>query len=248
MGRPSKDYTGLEVGQLKVLYKDNSKPSGSGYYTYWICECSCGNLVSMSGSYLSKSKKDGRNCSCGKCHAQRKDLRGQRFGKLVAIEPDLSIPSTEDNGWRTHWICKCDCGNICSIATGNLNKLHTTSCGCANRSIGEENIEKILKENNIKYAKEFTFQDLKDKGRLRFDFAIFNENNTLSHLIEFDGRQHSNDYIPWNSEETLKERQRRDKIKDDYCKENNITLIRINYSKRDSMNISDLMIGDNNDI
>ncbi|MBQ9115721.1 MAG: hypothetical protein IJY04_01735 [Clostridia bacterium] len=119
---------------------------------------------------------------------------------------DLDYPSTKENNWKTKWICRCDCGNIISVFTNNLIRLHTTSCGCASRSIGEENIEKILIDNNIKYAKEYSFRDLKDKGILRFDFAIFNENNTLSHLIEFDGRQHTNNYTPWGSTESLEDR------------------------------------------
>lgn len=71
------------------------------------------------------------------------------------------------------------------------------------------------------------------------DFAIFKDNK-LSHLIEFDGRQHSSNYIPWNSNETLEERQLRDKMKDDYCLKNNIKLIRIPYEKRDNITLHDL--------
>lgn len=46
--------------------------------------------------------------------------------------------------------------------------------------------------------------------------------------------------MPWNSTETLKERQQRDELKNIYCKENNIKLIRIDYSKRDKINLKDL--------
>jgi hypothetical protein len=63
-----------------------------------------------------------------------------------------------------------------SVFSSNLTRLHTTSCGCSSRSIGEENIEKLLKENNITYAREYSFEDLVSKKRLRFDFAIFKNN------------------------------------------------------------------------
>jgi hypothetical protein len=80
---------------------------------------------------------------------------------------------------------------------------------------------------------------LVSKHRLRFDFAIFKDNQ-LSHLIEFDGRQHNNNYTPWNSKETLQERQERDNLKNKYCQDKNIKLIRIPYEKRDSITLEDL--------
>jgi hypothetical protein len=166
-----------------------------------------------------------------------KDLVGQTFGKLTVIAHDDSYKATASNGWKHKWKCECECGNIISVFGSNLTRLHTTSCGCASRSIGEENIEKCLIANNITYVKEFGFADLKDKKKLRFDFAIFNGKGQLIELIEFDGRQHSNDYTPWHSEETLYERQCRDKLKNEYCLQNNIKLIRIPYEKRDNINL-----------
>jgi len=63
------------------------------------------------------------------------------------------------------------------------------SCGCLKTSVGEYYISNILKENNIKYIKEYIFKDLKsDKNAyLRFDFAILDDNNNPIRLIEFDG-------------------------------------------------------------
>lgn len=77
-------------------------------------------------------------------------------------------------------------------------------------------------------------------GCWAIDFAIFDSNNVLSHLIEIDGRQHSNDYTPWDNSETLEERQYRDKLKNEYCKNHNIKLIRIPYEKRDTLTLQDL--------
>lgn len=94
----------------------------------------------------------------------------------------------------------------------NLVSGHTTSCGCINYSIGEKNIEDILKENNIKFKKEYTEPSLKQK---RFDFAILNEENQVIRLIEFDGRQHVDKTGYWNSSETLENIQKRDKEKNE---------------------------------
>lgn len=240
MGRKPRDFSIEQIGQLKPLYIDETKPRGKGCNIYWICQCSCGNLISVNSCNLNSGLKTNRNMSCGNCHANRIDLTGDIYGQLEVIGPDETYISNESNGWKSKWICQCECGNRISVFGTNLTRLHTTSCGCASRSIGEKNIENLLKSNGINYAREYTFSDLKDKKKLRFDFAIFNENNSLSHLIEFDGRQHNNYYTPWNSEETLAERQARDKLKDEYCKEHNIRLIRIPYEKRDTMTLQDL--------
>lgn len=242
MGRPHRDFSQEQIGQLTPLYIDETKPRGSGKNIYWVCQCSCGNLISVNSCNLNSGLKNKRNMSCGKCHAQRQNLIGRTFGKLKVIEEDKSYIPSKENNWHTKWLCECECGNKISVFGSNLTRLHTTSCGCIARSIGEENIEILLRDNNINYAKEFSFSDLVNKKRLRFDFAIFNEEGNLSHLIEFDGRQHFNNYTPWNSSQTLEERQERDKMKDDYCERKGITLIRIPYSKRDTLTLIDLGI------
>lgn len=46
----------------------------------------------------------------------------------------------------------------------------------------------------------------------------------------------------WNSEKTLKNTQAHDKIKNKWCKENNIPLIRIPYTHLDKISIDDLKL------
>ena len=55
----------------------------------------------------------------------KKDLTGQRFGRLIAIEP---IEERKD----THiiWRCLCDCGNECFVKSSRLINGATKSCGC----------------------------------------------------------------------------------------------------------------------
>lgn len=233
----ARDFSKEKIGKLQPLYIDETKPRGKGRNIYWICQCDCGNLISVNSCNLNSALKNNRNSSCGKCNAQVKNLVGYTFGKLTVIAHDDSHKTTAQNGWKHKWICQCECGNKISVFGSNLTRLHTTSCGCASRSIGEENIEKCLKQNNIAYTKEFSFVDLKNKKKLRFDFAIFDKNGILIELIEFDGRQHSNEYTPWNSKETLSERQHRDNLKSNYCLVNNLKLVRVPYEKRDNINL-----------
>ena len=237
MGRPPRDFSKEQVGQLKPLYIDDTKPRGNGKNIYWICQCSCGNLVSLNTSVLADGIRNKRNTSCGKCHAQRQDLTGNIYGKLKVIGPDETYISAKETNWKTKWLCQCECGNIVSIFRDNLVRLHTTSCGCASRSIGEENIAKLLEENNISYSCEYTFADLASKKKLRFDFAIFKDNK-LSHLIEYNGAQH---YIcpqgKWA--EGFEQLQKHDQLKKEYCEKNNIRLITIKYNQ--TYNLKDLL-------
>ena len=106
--------------------------------------------------------------------------------------------------------------------------------GCSNCaktiSLSENIIQNILEDNNIKYIKQFCFIDCKDKAPLSFDFYLPNYNI----LIEFDGIQH---YEPVNfggiddvrAKENFILTQKHDEIKNCYCKNNNIDLIRIPY-------------------
>lgn len=54
-----------------------------------------------------------------------KDLTGQRFGRLVAIEA-----TDKRSGGNIIWRCVCDCGTILEASTSRLVCGHTRSCGC----------------------------------------------------------------------------------------------------------------------
>jgi hypothetical protein len=55
-----------------------------------------------------------------------RNLRGMRFGKLVAIEPT----DRRDSSGCVIWRCKCDCGNEANVSSHSLLKGNTKSCGC----------------------------------------------------------------------------------------------------------------------
>lgn len=62
-----------------------------------------------------------------------KDLTGQRFGRLVAVEPMDSIP-----GKGVVWYCKCDCGGTKAVPSTRLLAKKTQSCGCIKRELQEK--------------------------------------------------------------------------------------------------------------
>ena len=101
----------------------------------------------------------------------------------------------------------------------------------------KENLESIknkLKDAELKFKEEFSIAGLNSpNGRpLRFDFAVFDDDGNLDFLIEYQGNIHFKTGTGWNNEEALKDVQRRDKIKYEYCQEHNIKLYYITYEER----------------
>lgn len=53
------------------------------------------------------------------------DLTGKRYGMLTVIRHHL-----KDKRNAHFWLCKCDCGNVCTRKSGSLVDGRTNSCGC----------------------------------------------------------------------------------------------------------------------
>jgi len=106
---------------------------------------------------------------------------------------------------------------------------HITGIGCpfCCESKGEKEISIFLDKNNIKYIREQIFNECKDKYALPFDFYLPDHKA----CIEFDGIQHFESIEFWGGEIALETQKMRDKIKTDFCLNNNIKLIRIRYNE-----------------
>lgn len=120
-----------------------------------------------------------------------------------------------------------ECGNTFNATWSQitLNKRYRCEDCSKKQSYLSVTVEDYLKEKNIKYEKEYRFNECKDKRCLPFDFYL-NDYNTV---IEVQGEQHyyENDMFS----QTLEERKEIDKIKKDYCLNNNIIYIEIPFSK-----------------
>lgn len=57
-----------------------------------------------------------------------KDLTGERFGRLVAVER-----SGRNSANKITWLCRCDCGGTITTAGNALGEGRTASCGCLRR-------------------------------------------------------------------------------------------------------------------
>lgn len=105
------------------------------------------------------------------------------------------------------------------------NHIHQLN-GCPNcrESKGENYINELLNKNNIKYKRQMKFDGCKNKRLLPFDFYLTEYNI----CIEFDGIQH---FEPIYGVDVLNSLKNNDNIKNKYCLNNNIVLLRIKYNE-----------------
>ncbi len=104
---------------------------------------------------------------------------------------------------------------------------HLNGVGCpkCQESKGEREIRKILEMYNIEYLNQHSFIDCFYKRELKFDFYLPN----LNICIEYDGEQHFKPIDFYGGMKNFKIQKERDSIKSNYCKYNNIKLLRISY-------------------
>lgn len=231
------DITGQKFGQLTVLERNGSSNTG---VAEWKCQCDCGNIVTVLGSNLRNGHT--KSCGCyvleqqGKIHLG--DITGNRYGKLVALER-----LDKKRGSNYIWKCQCDCGKITEVDINSLTQGRVSSCGCLSMSCGELKIEQIFNKNNIKYISQKTFDTCrspKTNRLFKFDFYIPEKN----YLIEYDGKQHFSyeNNNGWNNKENFEKNVYNDNIKNQWCKKNNIPLIRIPYTHLKDLCLKDLLL------
>ena len=172
-------------------------------------------------------------------HKFYEDLTGEKIGLLTVLK------KSDKSGRKLYWDCQCECGNFVTIVGDSLRQRRNLSCGCIN-SKTEKFISTLLKVNEILFVQQYTFDDLvsENNKKLRFDFGII-KNNKLSYLIEYDGEQHFEKNIQntgWNTKENFKKIQKRDLLKNQYCLNHNIPLIRIPYTHKENIVIEDLLL------
>jgi hypothetical protein len=119
-----------------------------------------------------------------------------------------------------------ECGHRWKVIPKDL--LNDERCPNCILSKGERYIKKYLESKNIEFEQQYKFNECRDINPLPFDFAVMMDGN-LS-LIEFDGSQHFRDSSGyWGGRCSFEGIKHRDGIKNRFCHENNIPLLRIPY-------------------
>ena len=110
-------------------------------------------------------------------------------------------------------------------------------------SRGEIKIEEILTEAGLNFKMEYIFPDLKsENGRpLRFDFVVFDEDNNIDFIIEYQGRQHYEASSKFGGKRGLYQQQHNDNKKRRFCALHDFTLIEIPYTEENLISYDYIM-------
>jgi very-short-patch-repair endonuclease len=191
-----------------------------------VVKCNtCRELTSDNYRNLTYKKYRCNNC---KLISEKKEF--------IETSKEIHI-DTEYDYTHVVWISKKSKVNIVCQNHGVFSQLphnHMSGQGCpvCRSSKGEREIFRYLKNNNIDFIKEKTFKDL---GKFRYDFYL----PILNMCIEYDGEHHfSPERFGADKNEYLKT-VKSDKIKDQYCIDNGIEMLRIPYTDFD--NIADIL-------
>lgn len=142
------DLTGQRFGRLTVIRYDHSEHDGA----HWLCICDCGTEKVIAGYLLRNSatkscgclKSDASREALGKARAvlkarPRKDLTGERFGRLVV----LGLADVPDRKGFIFWRVRCDCGTEKTVMQNNLVFGRTKSCGCLSSEMRAARAERM---------------------------------------------------------------------------------------------------------
>jgi hypothetical protein len=170
----------------------------------------------------------GQGCSiCGEGKKGRKKLTTDEFlSKAKNVHQNrYKYVNTIYKGYFEKLLITCEIhGNFTQTPSDHLQGY---GCPICKISKGELTIRKYLIDNEIEFIQQHTFIDCIDKARLPFDFYL----PKLNSCIEFDGIQHFKPKTLFGGEAGLIDRQKKDNIKTNYCKKNEIHLLRISYNE-----------------
>lgn len=203
---------------------------GSSKKVWWKCKnnkkCNCHFWISNIKNRIKGSKCpfcDYKSCKHTNFIIDHPHLK-EEWSKENKVDP-YSYSSGSD--YKAIWVCNNNHKYISRIRQRTRN--NGSGCKKCYLSKGEKYIEDYFFKNHIKYIQEQSFNKCKYLLMLRFDFYI----KKIGLLIEFDGGQHFKSWYldHFTTKYSLQKRQKFDRIKTRYCRDNNLSLLRIGYSQ-----------------
>lgn len=190
--------------------------------TKLLIECSKGHVYEATfDTYKNKE------CRCPEC---RKNIMSEKMKpsfnevKEYIENEGYKLLSNKYDGSHEKLLIMCSNKHQPYDATFS-NFKQGRRCPYCNESKGEKEISKILEKYNIKYNQQYKFDECKFKKHLLFDFYLPDYNC----CIEYDGQQHFEIIECFGGFDGFIDTKIRDTIKNEYCKKNDIELIRIPY-------------------
>lgn len=224
--------------EVERFFNEHGYKLLSKEYINNITPLQCENYLGYRGNLSYSALSSGKNISI---FDTRSNLdfyiyNANHYAKLHNYTCIVEKISDTQNHTAKSIDCICECGNR---FTTSINSFKSGKCRCEkcakSISIYEEQIKNFLNKHKIRFEQQKRFKDCKDKICLPFDFFLIDYNICL----EIDGQGH---YFPAYFNQCSKEDAIKsykiikvhDEIKTNYCKTNNITLVRIPYWNMDN--------------
>ena len=220
---------------INELFIEKSNSLHSNKYDYSMTEYISSNtkvdvICRIHGIFniTPNSHLNGRGCS--KCSGNYKYKVDDLLNLYNNMYDDYLYDFTNYKNIKSKIIVKCPKhSNFETSAELLLNGYGCSSCG--KKSNGEECISRYLISNKIEYIKQKSFEGCVYKNKMQFDFFLPDFNL----CIEFDGIQHFRPIEYFGGINALNAQINKDNIKNKFCYNNNIKLIRIPYYEYDNI-------------
>lgn len=160
-----------------------------------LCLCDCGKSRCINISELERGHT--QSCGCKRSFVstfkRAEDLKGLRFGKLVAVK---HVGSHRKGG--ASWDCLCDCGKTCTVKATRLKDGMTKSCGCYQKCSGKEHWnwdDSITKEQREASKRG----EIKDPKYDIWRKSVFERDNYRCIITGKTGKLEAHHLNAWNS-------------------------------------------------
>lgn len=231
--KPKNEARKLTIQGVREFVKENSdcellSTEYIGKKSKLRFRCNCGNEFERSFDNFKNSNQR----QCDQCVGEIK-LTIQDIKRFVEKNSNCILLSTEYHNNHTKLLLQCECGNAFETTFANFKGCNKRRCDECTKKISHPELKtsNLLKEYNINFIPQYKFCDCRYVLPLPFDFYLPDYNM----CIEIDGQQHYKPIEKYGGKEALRFQQKRDKIKDIYCNDNNIKLVRIPYTEFDNI-------------
>lgn len=183
-------------------------------------KCDYGHIFNMSFKVI----KRGGRCPTCQHKIQSDNLKlSYEYVKSYIEHEGYKLLSNEYVNAHSKIKVMCNHGHTYDVKFNNFKTGYR--CPICNMSSGESEVEKTLKKLNIKFISQYRFDNCEFKRKLPFDFYL----PKFNCCIEFDGGQHYKIVDYFGGFDEFINIKIRDTVKNIYCKNNGIKLIRIPY-------------------
>lgn len=220
-------------GEDYLLVSDYTKMSKKAKFLHTKCEKTF---------YMRPTDFIYKNQRCPNCSGVKKYTTETFKDKVLEITEGEYLPLGEYINNKIKVRMKhLECGHEWDVRPDQF--LSGSRCRLCSKSKGNKRIVNYLTKKDINFIAEFRIDKCRNKRTLPFDCAVFDKDKHLKFLVEFQGRQHYEVVEIFGGKKELNERNKNDKIKVKYCKDNNIDLLIISYKQlKDIENILDKKI------